>query len=102
MGIHVSAAPGFDGWSRLPSKNRWWKTLVKSEIEQLKRALIEDMENCSLCEGARAGGPSHAAFTWYTDKSAHSHQCSSKGRWFNPETRKMEGRAHCSCGSCFD
>ena len=100
MGLHIPEDPGRYGWVKLA--NNRWKTRVKSEIDQLRRAMAADVAECARCQAGYAGGPSHAAFTWWSDESAHSKQCRSGCRWFNPVTRKMEGRAHCSCGSCFD
>jgi hypothetical protein len=28
-------------------------------------------------------------------------QCDSRSRWYNPKTKVVEGRAHCTCDYCF-
>ena len=100
MGLHVAAAPGYTGWTKLADRS--WKSMLASDIAEMDAAIKADIAAC----GCTTGGfkPQHC--TSYvalgqTHSSAHSYHCRSWSRWFNPETRQMEGRAHCTCDSCF-
>ncbi len=98
MGIHVKAAPGFNGWERL--KDGSWKTTLPSDIEELAKAIEADK-----CDGCKPGfNPQHGRAYIVVGKehvTGYSSQCQSGCRYFNPVTRQMEGRKHCSCSLCF-
>jgi len=95
-GVHIPEAPGFSGWTKL--RGGEWKTMNPSEVEQMRKALSEDMEACGC--NPRAFAPAHAT-GYTTDHSAVTYRCRSFSRWYNPQTRKMEGNAHCTCDGCF-
>lgn len=103
-GIHVNEAPGFSGWTRL--RDGGWKTLDAVEIADVRAALAADVAACPTCQ---RGGmmPAHATYTYVHEAtadrraSAHTYHCRSLSRWYNPQTGEMEGRAHCTCDSCF-
>lgn len=102
-GLSIPAAPGFNGWTRL--RDGAWKTMKAEDIAEVAAALAKDKEDCKTCA---AGGmmPKHATTYVHGDTptskaSAHSYHCRSWSRWFNPQTREMEGRAHCTCDFCF-
>lgn len=72
---------------------------AKAYAAEVEAALEADKGACDLCQG---GSPvPHAAFTYIRNGRVVSKQCRSRCRWFNPTTRKMEGRFHCTCDSCF-
>lgn len=100
-GLNIPAAPGYNGWTRL--KDGAWKTMKASEIAEVSAALAADIEACG-CKGK--AGPTHATTYVHGDSptskaSAHSYVCRSGSRHFNPNTRQMEGRAHCTCDYCY-
>jgi len=100
-GIHVKEAPGFSGWTRLREGS--YKTMNPDDIAECAAALAADIEACG-CVGTTP--VRHATTSTHGDSpvskaSAHTYQCRSGSRWFNPQTRKMEGRAHCTCDYCF-
>lgn len=108
-GVHIREAPGYHGWTRL--KGRDWKTMNVAEIAECAAALAKDKADCLTCQSGEAG-PIHATTWTHGDypasgghpggrASAHSHRCPSGSRWFNPETRQMEGRKHCTCDYCY-
>ena len=95
-GVHVKEAPGYSGWTHL--RDRSWKTMNRSEMEQMRVAIEADKAECPLC----TEGDIVPHMTGYVnDHAAYTYHCRSLSRWYNPETRKMEGRAHCTCDSCF-
>lgn len=101
MPVHAPAAPGFNGWTRLHDGS--WKTMNVSEIAECAAALKADIEDCG-CTGK--GPVPHATTYTHGDvpgsrAAAHSYHCRSGSRWFNPVTRQMEGRRHCTCDYCF-
>lgn len=98
MPIHIQEAPGFSGWTRLRDGD--WKTMNRSEIDQMRNALEAEISECG-CNPA-VFGPQHST-SWVSSDSlsAHTSQCRSFSRWFNPKTRQMEGHQHCTCDRCF-
>lgn len=97
-GISLPAAPGFLGWTRL--KDGQFKTKVKADVDEMAEAIRVDRANCRSCQETGGMVPSH--MTGYArDGEAYTYHCRSGGRWFNPNTRQMEGQAHCTCDSCF-
>lgn len=97
-GVHLPAAPGFLGWTRL--KGGEFKTKVRAEVDEMVAAVEADRLACPTCHGETGMVPSH--YTGYArDGEAYTYHCRSGSRWFNPNTRKMEGRAHCTCDACF-
>lgn len=102
-GLTVPAAPGFNGWTRL--RNGTWKTMLPSDVAEVRAAIAADIADCTTCQ---RGGMMPQHMTTYISEgrdthkvSAHTYRCRSFSRWFNPTTRKMEGRAHCTCPSCW-
>jgi hypothetical protein len=76
----------------------YWRTYDPVEIEEMRRAIELDRAICYSCE---SNSPVPHTWAGTTAEWAATFQCRSLGRWFNPETRKMEGRAHCTCDACF-
>ena len=101
-GLHIPEAPGFSGWTRL--RDGSWKTMKPADIADVRLALATDTVTCASCI---AGGPVKHGTTYIVEGregrgvSAHSYRCRSGSRWYNPQTRQMEGRAHCTCDYCF-
>lgn len=111
-GVHIKAAPGFEGWTRLREGS--FKTMNVAEIAECAAALAEDRAKCETCVKGGDGTPNHATTSTHGDfpaqpargipaskASAITYRCRSGSRWFNPTTRQMEGRAHCTCDYCY-
>ena len=106
-GVHVPAAPGFNGWTRL--RDGSWKTLKIEEITEMAEAIEADRAACG--HPGKSGMPDHNTgstrmagvdnFGNEYHAVAYTYHCRSGSRWFNPVTRKMEGRSHCTCDGCF-
>jgi hypothetical protein len=102
-GLTVPAAPGYNGWVKL--RDGSWKTMLPSDVAEVRAALAADIAACPTCQ---KGGmmPQHATTYIHENRdtravSAHTYRCRSLSRWFNPMTRQMEGRRHCTCDACF-
>lgn len=103
-GLNIPAAPGFNGWVRL--RDGTWKTMKPAEVAEVRAALAKDMAECASCQ---AGTIVEHATTYIHEAgerdthvpAAHTYRCRSGSRWFNPATRQMEGRAHCTCPVCW-
>lgn len=111
-GVHIKEAPGFTGWTMLRQGS--YKTMNVAEIAECAAALEADKAACPTCLKASDGTPSHATTSTHGDipaqpsrhvlaskASAHTYHCQSFSRWFNPVTRTMEGRSHCTCDYCY-
>lgn len=103
-GVSIAAAPGFNGWTRL--RDGAFKTMRAEDIAEVAAALAKDKSDCPSCQRGESMTPNHATTYIHGDTpvskaSAHSYHCRSGSRWFNPNTRVMEGRAHCTCDTCF-
>ncbi len=104
-GLTIPAAPGYTGWVSL--RDRSYKTMKPDEVAEVRAALLADMKDCPSCN--TPGNPVKHATTYITEAgerdthvpAAHSYHCRSNSRWFNPATRQMEGRPHCTCDYCF-
>lgn len=75
--------------------------LYGEQAKALREALARDVDDCDECQ---QGTPvPHAAYTWVRpdEDVGNTYRCRSFCRWYNPDTGKMEGRAHCTCDSCW-
>jgi hypothetical protein len=100
-GVHAKAATGVEGWQR--NSDRAWISYLPADVKELRETLDAEFTACG--HPGSQGMPSHC--TSYIGKTlqgrpfAYSYRCRSFSRWFNPETRTMEGHSHCTCDSCF-
>lgn len=85
------------------------ETRDPAEIAEAQAAIEADKASCPSC---KAGTPvSHntggvfsrrvSPIVKETYSVASTYQCRSGSRWYNPATKKMEGRAHCTCDYCW-
>jgi hypothetical protein len=75
------------------------KTYDPDEMEKMRVAIEEDRKACG-CWGKVGFIPDHNT-GFVGEDWAWTYHCRSWSRWYNPETEKMEGHAHCTCDSCF-
>ena len=86
-----------------------YQTFDRDEIAEMLVALEQDKENCDTCKTDTPVLHSTSSVIQtrispiikQTKDTGHSYQCRSLSRWFNPNTRKMEGHAHCTCDYCY-
>lgn len=86
-------------WHRSARDNRVWVSIDYEDIDEMRAAIEADRIACGggkPCEDM----PSHNT-GYVTDEQAYTYRCPSFSRWFNPETHRMEGHAHCTCDYCF-
>ena len=78
-----------------------------ADIADMRLAIYADQLDCTTC--ANLHNPVKHCTSYIVEMSerdgrlasAHTYRCRSGSRWYNPETRQMEGRAHCTCDYCF-
>lgn len=100
--VMVFSAPGVQKWYSLGYKyGNARRTNDPDEIAKMKAAVEEDMTACTYTTcGTRAFAPTHYT-GHFNDTEAITYHCRSWSRWYNPDTGKMEGHAHCTCDGCF-
>ncbi len=79
-----------------------WLTRDPDEMQEMRDAIRADMEACPMCTKRSPDEmmPSHNKGFVDTNR-AITYRCESFCRWFNPETREMEGKSECTCSDCF-
>ncbi len=73
-------------------------TLTGEAAKNAALAWKADMDACQSCVPGNivSHGTSYSrADTFVT------YRCNSLSRWYNPATKVVEGRAHCTCDYCF-
>lgn len=72
------------------------------EALRAAEALIAHRAQCTVSFGHGTPGPMHDHM-WYDMTSGlfHNGGCSSGSLFYNVNTGKIEGRAHCTCDYCF-
>jgi hypothetical protein len=105
MGLHIPAVPV---WHSLGYKygRSTKQTYNRAEVEKMKAAVDADVAACTSCQRHKPGEmmPGHytGRYDLTEDKAyGYTYHCQSWSRWYNPETGKMEGHAHCTCDYCF-
>jgi hypothetical protein len=77
---------------------RYFESRDPEDIAILAEVLRVDMAACETCQ---KGTPVLHSNATVRGDWAVTYQCRSLSRWFNPTTKKMEGRAHCTCDGCW-
>ncbi|HSE47091.1 MAG TPA: hypothetical protein VLA89_17365 [Gemmatimonadales bacterium] len=89
-------------WYQSVRDSRVFVTNDPEDIEEMRSAIEADWEACGH-PGSR-GMPDHNTGSVIDNDrlyQGYTYQCRSGSRWFNPKTRQMEGRKHCTCDGCF-
>lgn len=72
-----------------------------TEVEHMAAAIEADIAECDTCIKYKGKfAPSHGR-AYIRGGVGYTYQCRSGCRWYNPATRQMEGRFHCTCDGCF-
>lgn len=86
-------------WYRVQGQPRTWVTIDPDDIDEMRAAIEADRIACG--KGTPCSDIPHHNTGWARDDKAMTYRCLSFSRWFNPETKQMEGHAHCTCDYCF-
>lgn len=97
-GINIAGVPKWYGLGYRYGNAR--KTNDPDEIQKMADAVTADILDCETCQRTPDNPVKHYT-GHFNDVEGYTYHCRSWSRWYNPDTGRMEGHAHCTCDSCF-